>query len=100
MDLAEIVLIGIGVGLFALLLVAIALRRLPGSTSGIVSLTALHDFQPVDKQNATEIVVEQKAGKRWTEQEQGDADRREGDDRTDGAGLTVSTDPRGPQPPK
>ncbi|MBU2471681.1 MAG: hypothetical protein KKF20_04675, partial [Bacteroidetes bacterium] len=39
--------------------------------SPIASLTAFHDFQPKDKQEAIEIVIEQKAGKKWEEQESG-----------------------------
>ena len=42
---------------------------------GITSLTAFHDFQPKDKQDAIVIVMEQKAGKKLEEQESGqDAD--------------------------
>lgn len=42
---------------------------------GIASLTAFHDFQPKDKQEAIVIVMEQKAGKKLEEQESGqDAD--------------------------
>jgi hypothetical protein len=36
------------------------------------SLTAYHDFQPKNKQNAIEIVVEKKAGKKMEEQESGE----------------------------
>jgi hypothetical protein len=35
------------------------------------ALTSLHDFSPADKQRAIEIVVEQKSGKKWMEQESG-----------------------------
>jgi biopolymer transport protein ExbB/TolQ len=38
---------------------------------GIATLTAFHDFQPKDKQNAIEILMEQKAGKKLEEQETG-----------------------------
>ena len=38
---------------------------------GIATLTAFHDLQPKDKQNAIEIVMEQKAGKKLEEQESG-----------------------------
>ncbi len=38
---------------------------------GIASLTAFHDFQPKDKQDAIVIVMEQKAGKKLEEQESG-----------------------------
>jgi hypothetical protein len=36
------------------------------------SLTVYHDFQPKDKQNAIEIVMEKKAGKKMEEQESGE----------------------------
>ena len=38
---------------------------------GIASVTAFHDFQPKDKQDAIVIVMEQKAGKKLEEQESG-----------------------------
>ena len=40
--------------------------------SPIASITAFHDFQPKDKQEAIEYVMEQKAGKKMEEQESGD----------------------------
>lgn len=39
--------------------------------SPIASITAFHDFQPKDKQEAIEIVIEEKAGKNWEQQESG-----------------------------
>lgn len=39
---------------------------------GIATLTAFHDFQPKDKQEAIEYVMEEKAGKKMEEQESGD----------------------------
>jgi hypothetical protein len=84
MDVIEMLLIAAGMGLAALLLAAIAGGRLRGGRAGMAPLTAWHDFQPLDKQHATEIVVEQKAGKRWTEQESGDAGRTGQADRTGG----------------
>ena len=41
--------------------------------SGIATLTAFHDFQPKDKQEAIEYVMEEKAGKKMEEQENGKA---------------------------
>lgn len=38
---------------------------------GIATLTAFHDFQPKDKQEAIEYVMEEKAGKKMGEQESG-----------------------------
>lgn len=86
MDLTGILLIALAVGLGALLFVAIALGWIPRNDGTGAALTALHDLQPVDKQNATEIVIEQKAGKRWTEQESGDTDRKDSADRERSAG--------------
>jgi len=39
---------------------------------GIATLTAFHDFQPKDKQEAIEYVMEEKAGKKMQEQESGE----------------------------
>jgi hypothetical protein len=49
----------------------------------IANLTAFHEFQTKDKQEAIEITIEQKAGKLWKSQESGDGN----DDakKTDGA---------------
>lgn len=41
------------------------------SGAGSSVMTALHDFAPADRQRAIEVVVEQKAGKKWMEQESG-----------------------------
>lgn len=41
-------------------------------THGIATLTAFHDFQPKDKQEAIEYVMEEKAGKKMEEQESGE----------------------------
>lgn len=86
MDLMSILLIALAVGLAILLFVAIALGWLSNNDAGAASITAFHDFQPLDRQRATEIVIEQKAGKGWTEQTSGDQDRKEG------TGLTESAD--------
>jgi hypothetical protein len=40
--------------------------------SGISYLTAFHDFQPKDKQEAIEYVMEEKAGKKMEDQENGE----------------------------
>jgi hypothetical protein len=47
-----------------------------GSSGGIASLSAFHDFQPKDKQNAVEMIIEQKAGKRLEEQSTGEGRKR------------------------
>ena len=38
---------------------------------GIAMLTAFHDFQPKDKQEAIEVIVERRSGKSWTERGNG-----------------------------
>ena len=72
MDVTGILLVALAAGLAILLFMSIALGWMPKNDAGGASLTAFHDFQPVDKQRATEIVIEQKAGKRWSEQTSGD----------------------------
>ena len=39
---------------------------------GIATLTAFHDFQPKDKQEAIEVTIERKSGKRWESQKSGE----------------------------
>lgn len=60
------------IGLAGLLLLAIVKGWLSDSGSNAASITAFHDMQPKDKQGAVEIVIEQKAGKRWDEQWSGE----------------------------
>lgn len=38
----------------------------------IANLTAFHEFQTKDKQEAIEITIEQKAGRQWKSQESGE----------------------------
>ena len=42
------------------------------SSGGIASLSAFYDFQPKDRQNAVEMIIEQKAGKKLDEQMTGE----------------------------
>ncbi len=56
-----------------------------GSGAGMPGVTALHDLSPADKQRAIEIVVEQKAGKKWVEHESG---KNKGDSETPPADAT------------
>ena len=44
----------------------------PKRGAGIASLTAFHDLQAKDKQNAIEIIIEQKSQKKIEEQESGE----------------------------
>ncbi len=45
----------------------------------IANLTAFHEFQTKDKQEAIEITIEKKAGKRWKAEESGEGDNGEGE---------------------
>lgn len=72
MFLEVVIIWAILIGLAVLLLYAIASGRMSGKGSNAASITAFHDMQPRDKQNAMEIVIEQKAGKKWGQQKSGE----------------------------
>jgi len=61
------------IGVIALILVVATIKGWVSwrGGRGIATITAFHDFQPKDKQEAIEIVIEKKAGKKWAEQESG-----------------------------
>jgi hypothetical protein len=46
-------------------------------SGGIASLSAFHDFQAKDRQNAVEMIIEQKAGKKLEEQSTGQGKENE-----------------------
>ncbi|MGA9407884.1 MAG: hypothetical protein WBW71_12200 [Bacteroidota bacterium] len=64
------ILILIGVALLLVVGVIVIVVR-PKGWGNFASLTVYHDFQPKDKQEAIEIVMEKKAGKKMEEQESG-----------------------------
>jgi hypothetical protein len=70
--------------LFSILLVALVIwmsatgKLSNDGGSSFASITAFHDMLPRDKQEAIEIVIEQKAGKKWEEQESGEGSKEEG----------------------
>ncbi len=64
------ILILVGVGLLLTVGVIVIVMR-PKGWGNFASLTVYHDFQPKDKQEAIEIVIEKKAGKKMEEQESG-----------------------------
>jgi hypothetical protein len=72
MDITGVVIWAILIGLALWLLLAIASGRMSGKGSNAASITAFHDMQPRDKQNAIEVIVEQQAGKRLEEQKSGE----------------------------
>lgn len=72
MDLTGVIIWVILIGLALLLLIAIAGGQMSGKGSSAASITAFHDMQPRDKQNAIEVIAEQKAGKKLEEQESGE----------------------------
>ena len=61
----------VGVGLLLMVGVIVIVVR-PKGWGNFASLTVYHDFQPKDKQEAIEIVMEKKAGKKMEEQESGE----------------------------
>ena len=48
----------------ALLFYFIASDKMPHGGGGIAALTVFHDWQPKDKQEAVEVIIDEKAGKR------------------------------------
>ncbi|MBN1396810.1 MAG: hypothetical protein JXA06_02150 [Bacteroidetes bacterium] len=62
------------IGLLAVIIYAIAnnnKKNLQRSGS-FASMAAFHDMQSAEKQKAMEIVIEQKADKKWAEEESGE----------------------------
>lgn len=76
----DIILILIGVGILVILVWVVSTGQLKSGGPGGAALTSMHDFSPRDRQEAIEIIMEQKAGKRWEEQHSGDGE--------DGGGRT------------
>ncbi len=73
--MGTVIIVVAGVALLAWLIWYAASGKLSsGGGSGGSFLTGFHDFQPRDKQEAIEIVMEQNDGKRWEEQESGEGD--------------------------
>ena len=77
MDLTGVIIWATLIGLALLLLIAIAGGRMSGKGSSAASITAFHDMQPRDKQNAIEVIAEQKAGKKLEEQKSGEGTDQE-----------------------
>ena len=65
------ILILVGVGLLLMAGVIVIVIK-PKGWGNFASLTVYHDFQPKDKQEAIEIVMEKKAGKKMEEQGSGE----------------------------
>lgn len=74
----DIILILIGIGILVILAWMVATGRLKSSGPGGAALTSMHDFSPRDRQEAIEIIMEQKAGKRWEEQNSSEGDDDDG----------------------
>ena len=51
---------------------------------GIATLTAFHDLQPKDKQEAIEVTIERKSGKQWESQKSGEGNGDNPPDRDPG----------------
>ena len=73
----ELLIILLSLGLVVLVVWMSANGKLFGGGSP-TGITAMHDMLPRDKQEAIEIMIEQKAGKSWEEQESGEGDADEG----------------------
>ena len=69
--LSQLLLTLIGILLFTGLVTLVVRRKGFGN---FASLTTYHDFQPKDKQEAVEIVMEEKAGKNMVEQKSGEGE--------------------------
>lgn len=65
-------LVVVAVVIVAFLIFATKKHWVSWKGGGVTSLTAFHDFLPKDKQEAIEIVMEQKAGKKMEEQKSGE----------------------------
>ncbi len=59
-----VVLTAIVVGLIALFLWMLISGRFSRGAGGGFAITAFHDMQPKDKQEAVEVIIDQNAGKR------------------------------------
>ena len=97
MGAADVVALG-ALFLLALGVVLVVIKgsftRDGGATPG--SLTAFHDFANADRQRAIEVVVEQKAGKRWEEQESGEGgDAASGVEQDPARGALDEAGPKG-----
>jgi hypothetical protein len=77
----ELVIILFSVGLVVLVVWMSATGKFSGGGSSPMSITAMHDMLPGDKQAAIEIVIEEKAGKKWEEQESGEGDGNDGNEK-------------------
>jgi hypothetical protein len=74
----ELAIILFSVGLVVLVVWMSARGKFSDGGSSAMSITAMHDMLPRDKQEAIEIMIEAKAGKKWEEQESGEGDGGEG----------------------
>ncbi len=70
----ELVIILFSVGLVVLAVWMAASGKFSGGGSSPMSITAMHDMLPRDKQEAMEVIIDEKAGKKWEEQESGEGD--------------------------
>lgn len=76
----ELIIILFSLGLVVLVVWMSATGKFSGGGSSAMGITALHDMLPRDKQEAIEIIVEEKAGRRWEEQETGEGKNGKGKD--------------------
>lgn len=70
----KLIILGLTLAAFVVFLIFATRKKWVSWKGGspIASVTAFHDFQTKDKQEAIEYVMEQKAGKKMEEQKSGD----------------------------
>lgn len=65
-------IVGAGLLLAAFgVLLMIIYGKFSGRANSFAALTAFHDAQPRDRREAIEVVIERKAGKRWSAEDSG-----------------------------
>jgi hypothetical protein len=70
--LSDILVWGLIICFAVMLVFGIVGDWFPHNGGNVASFTAFHDFQPKDKQQAIEVVMDQRAGKKQFEQTNGD----------------------------
>jgi hypothetical protein len=74
----DIVIILLSIGLVVLVVWMSASGKFSNGGSSAMGITAMHDMLPRDKQEAIEIMIEEKTGKKWEEQKSGEGGTDEG----------------------
>jgi hypothetical protein len=80
----ELAIILFSIGIVVLVVWMSASGKFSNGGSSAMSITAMHDMLPRDKQEAIEIMIEEKAGKKWEEQKSGEGKGDKEEKRNDG----------------